>query len=203
MRRLTIALTFACCCLPFAAAAQTSDLPFVVIGQLTGVTSSEFDGTPIGFGGVLGWRPEALMTLEAETNFYPSELTAKNGSAFSRGSIEALFGVTAGPTLDRVRPFGTFRTGVVQIRRAPGPLACITIFPPTLPCSLAKGEAVLASEIGGGIELLPSRRALLRVELGDRLMHYPGPAIDAGGSAHNMSFYKSEFRFTVGAGLRF
>ena len=57
--------------------------------------------------------------------------------------------------------------------------------------------------VGGGLELLPTPHAVLRFDLGDRLMDYPGPAIDANGQVHDMAFYKSEFRFTVGAGVRF
>jgi len=206
MRRATLTLAIACFVLSLKpAAAQTSQPQprFEVIGQFTGVTSSEFDGADLGVGGLVAWRRGGLLDLEAETNVYPANLRAKHGSPYSRGRLEGLIGVTFGPVRGRMRPFGTFRTGFVKFGSAPGPLACPAIFPPILPCSLAKGEAVVTVIVGGGMELLPTPHAVLRFDLGDRLMDYPGPAIDANGQAHNMALYKNEFRFTVGAGVRF
>ena len=208
MRRTTIAVALALLILPSRQAAAQSNEPalhFLVGGQIAGATSSEFDGTDLGVGGLLAWHPAGAVFIgtEAEMNLYPSKLTVKNGSPYSRRRFEGLFGISVGPMLGRVRPFGTFRPGFVWIGTAPGPLACPAIFPPILSCELAKGELVLATEVGGGIELFPAGHAMFRVDLGDRMMRYPGPAIDAGGTSHNTTFYEHELRFTVGAGVRF
>jgi hypothetical protein len=91
----------------------------------------------------------------------------------------------------------------VTFRSAPSPLACPAIFPPILSCTLAKGEAVIATVLGGGVEAFPLPHTVLRIELGDRLTNYPGPAIDTSGEAHSMAFWSNEFRFVAGAGVRF
>jgi hypothetical protein len=206
MRRRTIVLVFALSVLRLTpAAAQTPDgqSRFALLGQLTGVTSREFDGTDVGFGGLLAWRPSGLLSAEAEANFYTKNLTVNQGSPFSRGRVETLFGLTAGPVVGRIRPFGMFRLGFVKFQSAPGPLACPAIFPPILSCELAKGEAIVAADVGGGIELLAVPHALVRIDIGDRLMNYPGASIDASGEVHSMAFWVNEFRFAVGAGVRF
>jgi hypothetical protein len=187
------------------ATAQSTGPRFAVAGQITGATSSEFDGADLGFGGLFMWRPAGarFLATEAETNIYPSTLAAGSGSAFSRRRIEGLFGVTVGPTLGRVRPIAKFRPGFVWVEKAPGALACPAIYPPILSCALAGGKMVLATDVGGGIEVFPSPRTIFRFDLGDRMMAYPGPAIDASSHTHVSTFYEHELRFNAGAGVRF
>jgi hypothetical protein len=187
------------------ATAQSIGPRFAAAGQLAGATSSEFDGADLGFGGLFIWRPAGarFLATEAEMNIYPSQLAAGGGSPFSRRRIEGLFGVTVGPTFGRVRPIAKFRPGFVWVERAPGALACPAIYPPILSCELAGGKVVLATDVGGGIEVSPSPRTMFRFDLGDRMMAYPGPAIDANGHAHPSTFYEHELRFNAGVGVRF
>jgi hypothetical protein len=187
------------------AAAQATGPQFALAGQVVGATSSEFDGTDLGVGGLFIWHPAGVRFVDAnaELNLYPSSLALHNGAPFSRRRLEALFGVTAGPTFGRVRPFVKFRPGLVWIERAPGALACPAIYPPLLSCELARGKSVLATDVGGGIEFLPLERAVFRLDIGDRLMAYPGPAIDANRHAHSSTFYEHELRFSAGVGVRF
>jgi hypothetical protein len=167
------------------------------------VKSSEFDGSDPGVGGLFAWYPMAFLGTEAETTFYPANLRVKNGTPYSRSRLEGLFGVTVGPVVGRLRPFGAVKTGFVTVQRSPGLLACVAIFPTTLPCVLASGETVAATVIGGGLEVFATGRAKLRFEFGDRVMRYPGPAIDAEGRSHSATFSEHELRITVGAGIRF
>jgi hypothetical protein len=206
MRHVTIALTVVLfLALPRTTGAQTPtrDHRFELLGQFAGVISNEFSGTDRGVGGLFSWHRLDPLDVEAEVNYYPKNLTAKGGAPFSRARVEGLFGISVGPRLGRVRPFATFRTGFVTFRSAPGPLACPAIFPPPLSCELARGEAVIATVVGGGVEAFPIPHAVVRIELGDRLTNYPGPAIDASGEVHSMAFWSNEFRFVVGAGVRF
>ena len=43
---------------------------------------------------------------------------------------------------------------------APGPLACITIFPPPLSCELASGRTLMAFDLGGGVDVVGGRAHL-------------------------------------------
>jgi hypothetical protein len=186
---------------PARAAAQSSPERFELGVQLPVAASGEFDRTDAGIGGRFAWRPTTLVGVEAEINLYPRDFP--DGVAFTRGRTEGLFGVTVGPALRRVRPFARLRPGFVGFREAPDPVACILIFPPPLSCSLAAGRTVFALDVGGGIDVAATRTTFVRADAGDRLLRYPGPALDSGGSVREASFFSHDFRFAIGAGLRF
>jgi hypothetical protein len=168
-------------------------------GALVAVTrSSEFDDTDTGVGGRFSWHPTSLVGAEAEMTFYPASFPNANG--FSRSRIEGLFGVTVGPRLPGVRPFARLRPGFLTFRGQP--VVCILIFPPPLSCELAGGRTLFALDLGGGVELFPTGRAVVRVDVGDRILKYPGPAFRNGRVTQD-SFYSHDFRVSAGAGVRF
>jgi hypothetical protein len=174
---------------------------FELGGQITSATSSQFDETDIGFGGRFSWDPVAVLGLESEINFYPSDFPDRN--PFSRGRVEGLFGATAGPRVGPLRPFVKARSGFVIVERAARPFACILIFPPPLSCQLGGGRTLPVFDIGGGIQLFPTARTFVRVEIGDRVLKYPGPVLDGKSAVRSDSFFSHDFRFAAGAGLRF
>lgn len=160
--------------------------------------SSEFDATDTGVGGRFSWHPSSLVGAEAEMTVYPASFPNANG--FSRSRIEGLFGVTVGPRLPAIRPFARLRPGFLTFRGQP--VVCILIFPPPLSCELAGGRTVFALDLGGGVEVFAGRRALIRVDVGDRILKYPGPSF-RNGRATEDSFYSHDFRVSAGAGMRF
>jgi hypothetical protein len=180
--------------------AQTGERRFQVGVQLTTVASGEFDDTDTGFGGRVSWHPVGLVGVEAEVGLFPGDFAAR--PAFSRHRIEGLFGVTLGPRIGRLRPFARLRPGFVRFGEAPRPFACIAIFPPPLPCALAGGKTVSVTDLGGGAEWI-SGRAILRLDVGDRLVRYPGPAFTSDRTAHQDAFVSHDLRVAVGAGLAF
>ena len=160
--------------------------------------SSEFHDTDTGVGGRFSWHPVALVGADAEMTFYPASFPNANG--FSRSRIEGLFGVTVGPRLPGVRPFARVRPGFLTVRGQP--VVCILIFPPPLSCELARGRTLFALDLGGGVELFPTTHALIRVDVGDRVLKYPGPSFRNGRTTQD-SFYSHDFRVSAGAGVRF
>jgi hypothetical protein len=181
------------------AAAQA---PFEAGAQVVVVSSGEFDTTDVGFGGRFGWKMSPLLGVEAEMSFFPQNLDDRVRD-FSASRVEGLFGVTVGPVLGRVRPFAKARPGFVNFSEASGPLICIAIFPPTLPCAMAGGDTVFAFDVGGGVEFFPSDRTFIRLDLGDRLLRYHGPAIDSDREVHDDTFFGHDLRLAVGGGIRF
>jgi len=159
--------------------------------------SREFDDTDTGVGGRFSWHPVGLVGADAEMTFYPASFPDANG--FSRSRIEGLFGVTVGPRLGDIRPFARFRPGFLTFRGQPA--VCILIFPPPLSCQL-DGRTVLALDIGGGAEIFPTGRSVIRVDVGDRALKYPGPSFRNGRVSQD-SFYSHDFRVSAGAGVRF
>ncbi len=172
-----------------------------VAAQVTGARNGEFTGIERGVGGRLAWRPSVLIGIEGELDFYPGDYP--DGVAFSRGRLEGLFGVTAGPRLGAWRPFARLRPGFVTFREAPEPFPCILIFPQPLPCALAAGDTVFALDLGAGVEFFPTGRALIRIDVGDRALRFSRPTIDSSGEVRGNGFFTHGFRFAAGAGLRF
>jgi len=108
--------------------------------------------------------------------------------------------VTVGPRFARLRPFGKLRPGFLSFHGQP--VVCILIFPPPLSCVLATGRTVFALDAGGGVEVFATERTVVRVDVGDRLLKYPGPSF-RNGRATEDSFVSHDVRLSAGAGLRF
>ena len=184
------------------ARAQTGPSRIELGVQVASARSSEFDAVDVGFGGRVSWRPTDILALEAELNLFPQQFP--DGRPFSRRRLEALFGATAGvPVVGRLRPFARLRPGLVSVAESPEPFACILIYPPPLVCTLASGRTLLAVDVGGGVDISTSARTFVRVDVGDRMLRYPGPVFDAERVIHDRSFFVHEFRFAAGGGVRF
>jgi hypothetical protein len=197
----SVFLVFALALSPRHALAQPGERRFSIGIHAATVSSSEFDKTDVGIGGLVSWRPGGLFGADAEVTFYPGDFAAD--PAFSASRVEGLFGVTVGPRLGAIRPFVTVRPGFVRFAEAPEPFPCIGIFPPPLACQLAAGHTAFALDIGGGVEFQTTDRTFVRVDAGDRAVRYPGPAIDSAGSLKDDSFFSHDFRFQIGGGVRF
>jgi len=187
-------------CHPGAAIAQQPST-FEVGGQVVLGSSGEFDAAETGVGVRVSWHPAAPVGIEAEVTGYPGDFPG--GRPFSRGRIEGLFGITAGPRTGRLRPFARIRPGFLHILDAPAPFPCLAIYPPPLSCSLASGPTLAVLDIGGGAEAFTSPHTFIRVDVGDRLVRYPGPALTSGRSVHADDFFSHDFRLAVGSGFRF
>jgi hypothetical protein len=163
---------------------------------------SAFDDVDRGVGGRLTWRATPRVGVDADVTWYPGDYPHES-IAFSGSRIEALFGATYGPRIDRVRPFLKASTGFLRSSEAPEGFPCILIFPPPLNCLMAAGHTMPAFEFGGGVELDVTDRAFLRVDAGARMLRYPGPAFENGLSEiHDDDFWGTALRFTIGVGLR-
>ena len=162
---------------------------------------SEFDGSDIGIGGRFTVMLGSMVGVDAEGVWYPSDFP--DGISFSRNRTEGLFGVTVGPQLNRVRPFAKAAGGFLKVGATPGGFACIAIFPPPLACLLAGGDTLPALEFGGGVEVSTSGRTLLRVDVTDRMLKYPGPSFDSDFERRDEGFYGHALRLAIAAGFRF
>jgi hypothetical protein len=171
-------------------------------GHVASSKWSEFDGTDLGVGGRLTWKPIAVIGIDADLTWYPREFEP-DGTPFSRNRLEGLFGVTVGPKVQRIRPFVKAAAGFLDVGATSGAFACIAIFPPPIACQLAGGDTLPVYEIGGGAEIDATARSFIRVDVTDRILKYPGPTFDSNFEIRNEGYFGHALRFTIGAGFRF
>jgi hypothetical protein len=173
-----------------------------VSGQLVVTDLQELDTTDYGFGGRFGFAATPLFTFEGELNYFPSDIPDLVPLTSSR--LEGLFGVKVGPRFNRFSVFGKARPGFVQFGEATAPVICILIFPPPLGCVLAGGETVFALDLGGGVEYFPSERTLLRFDVSDLMLQYPGPTFNRDMEVFTEDgFWGHNLRFAISGGYRF
>ncbi len=200
--RILFIAAFLCIVPPLALAQAGDERKLEVAGQLVVTDLAELETTDVGFGGRLGFRATPLFTFEGELNLFPSDIPDRFSVTSSR--LEGLFGVKVGPRFDRFSVFGKLRPGFVRFGEAPGPVACILIFPPPLSCVLATGETAFALDLGGGVELYPTERSLVRFDVSDLVLQYPGPALSRDREAFTEDgFWGHNLRLSIGGGFRF
>jgi hypothetical protein len=170
-------------------------------GHFVVSTIRELDVNDVGVSGRIAWKPTSMLGVEAELGLFPNDVPDRRAVSSSR--VEFAAGVTAGPALGAVRPFARFRTGVLRFAEAPAPVACILIFPPPLSCQLAGGHSALMLDAGGGVEIGVGGRSFLRIDIGDRLVRYPGPSFGRDREIHDDDFFGHDLRVAVGSGWRF
>jgi hypothetical protein len=165
---------------------------------------SEFEGNDVGIGGRLTWRPLALVGIDADLTWYPTEFPPDT-LGFSSNRVEGLFGATIGPRVKGIRPFAKAAAGFLKVAANNEAFACIAIFPPPLACLMANGPTMKAFEIGGGVAVDTTSRSFVRVDVTDRILIYPGPTFRGPGLAARTddNFSGGALRVTVGGGIRF
>jgi hypothetical protein len=168
--------------------------------ELAATRYGEFEETGVGFGARLSYRALDWLAVDGGLLFTPGDLGTP---AFSGAQREGLFGLRAGPRLGRGSVYVAVRSGFVTFTRAPEPFPCIAIFPPPLRCALGAGHTSLAVSLGGGGEIPVGGRGLVRVEAGDLLLKYPGPALTRDGAELEDRFWRHNLRAAVSLGFRF
>ena len=186
------------------------------------VPSNDRDWQP-GVGGRIGYNLTTSVAVEAELNFFPGASSFNVPDAFKGGhKLEGLFGVKAGKHFDKVGIFGKARPGFLRAGkgdiRPRSNVACIavTIFPPPIGCFETISKSSFAFDLGGVVEVYPSKRMLIRFDAGDTIIRLgernvpgvfnPGPIVLAptfltvvrapAETTHN-------FQASVGMGFRF
>jgi len=180
------------------AGAQTPDRRGDVSAQLSVRSLHEFDETEVGFGARLSYRFSGWIAADGEVSFFPGDA---GSPAFSASRLEGLAGLRVGPRLGSVGVFLAVRGGAVHFAEAPEPFPCIAIFPPPLVCAIG-GDTVPTVQFTGGVEIFPGDRWVVRVEAGDQLLRYSGPAFTADRDVIDESAWKHNFKATVSLGFR-
>ncbi|HEY8148322.1 MAG TPA: GMC family oxidoreductase, partial [Vicinamibacteria bacterium] len=182
------------------APAQAQDRRGDVSLQVSVRSLHEFDETEAGFGARLSYRLTRWLAADGEVSLFPADV---GSPAFSSSRLEGLAGVRGGPHLGRTGIFLALRAGAVRFSEAPEPFPCILIYPPPLVCALAGGDTIPTVQLTGGFEAYPRDRLVVRVEAGDQLLRYSGPAFTADREIIDKGLWSHNFKATAAVGLRF
>jgi hypothetical protein len=215
----TAALVFIFVNTPSTARAQEHDAPKVEVGaqfsSLSITPPGGFGGTEnaAGFGGRVTYNITDHFAVEAEGNFYPTKVTQTYGTG---GRAEQLqFGVKIGKRFEKFGVFAKARPGLIsfgealRVSQAPVVTGGVTDI-----VNVFSGERKthFTTDVGGVLELYPSRRVLVRFDFGDTMIRY-GEHDEANSVFLNPSFVdtivkapaeiKHNFQFTGGVAYRF
>lgn len=128
-----------------------------------------------GFGGRFGYNLTSNLAVEAEMNFFPGADSFTVPEGFKGGNkIEGLFGVKAGKRFEKVGVFGKARPGFLhaskgEIRPRPNTL-CVAVFPPPAGCFETISKSNFALDLGGVVEVYPTKRTIIRFDAGDTMI---------------------------------
>ena len=164
----------------------------------TGVNLEGFGETVNGLGGRFGYNFNQHLALDAEFSFFPE---THLGNSQLGQKTQAFAGVRAGARSQRVGLFAKLRPGVMFIGEVTSGFNCSGN---GLGQTCRPSHNNLALDAGGVLELYPSSRAIVRLDVGDTIVRIrnttrgllTGGPVATSDTTHN-------FQFSVGFGYRF
>lgn len=169
-------------------AQQTSDRVSVGLHYST-LALSYPNQTRSGLGGWFAHEVFDHVGVDAAFSIFPADDTR------TRRLVQLLAGGRAGLGGDRLEAFGRIRPGLTRFSQrffAPD-IACILIFPPPDACLIRSVNFTI--DIGGTVQLFPTRRAVIRVDAGDSLIRF--------GRGQLVPVWKHNLQLVTGVGVRF
>jgi hypothetical protein len=142
--------------------------------------------TNVGVGGRMGYNVIKQVALEGELNYFPQDF-----NRLVRDGVQGLFGAKAGWRGEKVSVFGKARPGFFRYEE---PIVCLTT-----PCNNPTFTK-FALDLGGVLEVYPSRRLVTRFDLSDvlirqqRITSFRGTGEDV---------FRHNLQFSAGVGFRF
>ena len=123
-------------------------------------------------------RRTPLLTFEGELNLFPSDIPDEVPVTSSR--LEGLFGVKIGPRFDRFSVFGKIRPGFVPFGEPPRAHRLHPYLPAALELRHSPRGDVLRrrSRRRKSVDCLSTERSLVRFDVSDLMLKYPGPVIN-------------------------
>ncbi|HWS86105.1 MAG TPA: outer membrane beta-barrel protein [Pyrinomonadaceae bacterium] len=138
------------------------------------MTTTEHRATEAGVGARLGYNVNRYVTLEAEVNFFPREGEVTEDDFTGGRKLQGLFGIKAGKRGESLGVFAKARPGFVHFTAGElqGNVGCIPLIPTPPGCfGVDKlGRTDFAFDLGGVVEMYPTERSILRLDLGDTVL---------------------------------
>ena len=151
--------------------------------------------TYTGVGGRFTYNLSNSLALESEMNFFLRENNRMRSRRVGGLPVQGLFGVKAGKRFDKIGVFGKVRPGFLS-------------FSDTVQSGLGEfsndffRRTHFNLDVGGVLEFYPSRRIVIRADVGDTIIWYREENLAgalspiSGNTTHNL-------QFNVGVGFRF
>ena len=215
-------------CKSLSAQPPNSDLPRYEIGGDFSLLSLDSGTSLPGVGGRFTYNLNKQVALEAAAYFFPRKCEFCGGEV--TGQIaEGLFGIKVGQRFRRWGIFGKARPGFASFSRgafnvspvstgtSSGTINCFGPNPASQTCFRIESTRVtpLAFDVGGVIEVYPSKRIVVRFDGGDTILHYRqrnfntliadpnNPNVPILAPATAPSHTRHSFQFIGGVGIRF
>lgn len=175
-------------------------------GQMNVLRLSDTDDTNVGFGGRVTVNLASWLGLEAEYQFLPRDemsitSPALDGSVvgirYQRRRSTALFGVKSGYRGERFGLFGKVRPGVTVL--ADRGVECLGDVCALMLLAVPEYRSEFALDAGGVVEYYPSRRWLIRGDVGGLMIKHRSTAPPC--AAGDCTTWNPAV--SVGAGVRF
>jgi hypothetical protein len=163
--------------------------------------TNDIDDLVLGGGLRAGYRITENIAVEAEVNIFkrpPTDDPATLGK-WSQG----LFGLKVGKKLGNIGVFGKIRPGFA---RFDGITSAELLPDGSVDIRLIKDNTFFAVDIGGGVELYPSPRTIVRFDAGDAIIRYtgrPGKDFDPISNRVRRTHYGHNAQFSVAFAVRF
>jgi hypothetical protein len=193
--------------------AQSRHRKFELGGQFVGLSAhstgfpdslgltNDIDDLVLGGGPRAGYRITETLAVEAEVNVFQRPPT--NDPATLGKWSQGFFGLKVGKQLGAIGIFGKFRPGFV---RFDGITSAESLLDGSVDIRLIKDNTFFAFDIGGGIELYPSPRTIVRLDSGDVIIRYtgrPGEGFDPISNRVQRTHYGHNAQFSIGFAVRF
>lgn len=215
-------------CKALSAQPRNSDVPrYEVAGDFSLLSLDSGTDVP-GVGGRFTYNLNKHVALEAAGYFFPGPCESCAGEVTGK-ITEGLFGIKVGQRSKRWGIFGKARPGFASFSRggfnvsslatsrSAGTVNCFGPNPASQTCFRIESTRVtpVAFDVGGVIELYPSKRIVVRFDGGDTILHYRprtfnsliadpnNPNVPILAPVTAPSHTRHSFQFMGGVGIRF
>lgn len=170
-----------------------------------------FDVTNSGVGGRVTYNFNQSIAAEAEVNFFPQKQFVL--SSFSGGAVQAQFGMKVGKRFEKFGLFAKVRPGFVSVDDVESltPETVSVVNGLTTVDFKVERTSFFTLDVGGVLELYPSRRTVVRFEAGDTALRHPElfelvfPGVSGEPPFVRLARpakFKHNFQFTAGVAFR-
>ncbi|HSE18407.1 MAG TPA: hypothetical protein VLB46_15245 [Pyrinomonadaceae bacterium] len=174
----TVFVVVVICLVQLQALAQSEELPkFEVAAEFTTLEREAFSQrrTEPGLGGRFTFNLNKTFSLEAAGYFFPKScFQCRNAGTISQG----LAGVKAGKRFEKWGVFAKARPGVISFSQGTFDIRPPVNFP-LIPIGFELSRlTTFAMDVGGVVEIYPTKRIVTRFDVGDTIVHFGRRTID-------------------------